>query len=82
MFPDFIQLMYSHCKIIRPARQLGDLPDIDTQLGITAEELAAGEEADGDPAHPEPRWDLPPEFEWEMEDDGAFSLFLAGEFRP
>ena len=32
------------------------LPDIDRMLGISAEELAAGEEADADPARPEPWW--------------------------
>ncbi len=35
------------------------LPDIDQLLGITAEELAAGEQADADAALPEPLWDLP-----------------------
>jgi CRISPR-associated protein Cas1 len=32
------------------------LPDIDRMLGISAEELAAGEETDADPALPEPWW--------------------------
>jgi len=32
------------------------LPDIDRMLGITAEALAAGDEADADPARPEPWW--------------------------
>ena len=32
------------------------LPDIDQMLGITAGELAAGEEADADPARPERWW--------------------------
>ncbi len=43
------------------------LPDIDQLLGISAEELAAGEEADADQARPEPLWDIP---EFEMEGDG------------
>jgi CRISPR-associated protein Cas1 len=37
------------------------LPDIDRLLGIPAEVLAAGEEADADPARPEPLWSLPPD---------------------
>ena len=32
------------------------LPDIDRMLGISAAELDAGEEADADPARPEPWW--------------------------
>lgn len=44
------------------------LPDIDQVLGITAEELAAGQEADEDPARPEPLWDLP-EIVLENDDD-------------
>lgn len=32
------------------------LPDIDRMLGITAEAATAGEEADADPARPEPWW--------------------------
>jgi len=37
------------------------LPDIDLLLGISEEELKAGQEADSDPAHPEPLWSLPPD---------------------
>ncbi len=37
------------------------LPDIDHLLGISEEELTAGQEADSDPAHPEPLWSLPPD---------------------
>jgi len=37
------------------------LPDIDHLLGISEEVLTAGQEADGDPARPEPLWSLPPE---------------------
>ena len=47
------------------------LPDIDQLLGITAEELAAGEEADADMARPEPLWDLPPETNLEGDGDGG-----------
>ena len=47
------------------------LPDIDQLLGITAEELAAGEEADADMARPEPLWDLPPETKLEGDGDGG-----------
>jgi CRISP-associated protein Cas1 len=46
------------------------LPDIDFLLGISAEELEAGGEADSDPARPEPLWDLPPEFDLEVDGDG------------
>jgi len=50
----------------RESRLLGRiLPDIDAMLGITADELAAGESADEDPARPEPLWDLP---EFALED--------------
>jgi len=35
------------------------LPDIDSLLCISEEELKAGQEADSDPAHPEPLWSLP-----------------------
>jgi CRISPR-associated protein Cas1 len=37
------------------------LPDIDYLLGISEEVLTAGQEADSDPARPEPLWSLPPE---------------------
>jgi CRISPR-associated protein Cas1 len=37
------------------------LPDIDYLLGISEEVLVAGQEADSDPARPEPLWSLPPE---------------------
>lgn len=49
------------------------LPDIDRLLGITEEDLAAAEEADGDPACPEPLWSLPPDLIEEGDDgrDGA-----------
>lgn len=43
------------------------LPDIDRVLGIPDEVLAAGEEADSDPARPEPLWSEPPEYEDEEE---------------
>ncbi len=43
------------------------LPDIDQMLGITAEELAVGEQADEDAARPEPLWDMP---ELALEGDG------------
>ena len=46
------------------------LPDIDFLLGISEEVLAAGEEADDDPARPEPLWSLPSEFDDEEDDDG------------
>jgi len=36
------------------------LPDIDQVLGITAADLASGQEADQDPARPEPWWDFSP----------------------
>jgi len=35
------------------------LPDIDTVLDVPADVLTAGEEADDDPARPEPLWDPP-----------------------
>ena len=37
------------------------LPDIDHLLDISEEVLAAGQEADSDPARPEPLWSQPPE---------------------
>ena len=53
------------CRDAFRERRLLDriLPDIDQLLGITAEDLAAGEEADADMARPEPLWDLPAELE-------------------
>jgi CRISPR-associated protein Cas1 len=47
------------------------LPDIDHLLGISEEELKAGQEADSDPAHPEPLWSLPPDLISEGEGDGG-----------
>jgi CRISPR-associated protein Cas1 len=44
------------------------LPDIDALLGISTEELATGEEADADPARPEPWWS--PEDETDAGGDG------------
>ncbi len=55
------------------------LPDIDQLLGITGEELAAGEEADADMARPEPLWDMPLDAEGEGDgrDDSGDSADLA-----
>jgi CRISP-associated protein Cas1 len=47
------------------------LPDIHALLGISAEELSAGEEADADSARPEPLWSFLSEPDREGEDDGA-----------
>jgi CRISPR-associated protein Cas1 len=47
------------------------LPDIDHLLGISEGTLAMGEEADSDPARPEPLWSLPPALHREGEDDGG-----------
>jgi len=47
------------------------LPDIDYLLGISEEVLAAGEEADSDPARPEPLWSLPPSLVLEERDNGG-----------
>jgi CRISPR-associated protein Cas1 len=47
------------------------LPDIDHLLGISEEVLAAGQEADSDPARPEPLWSLPAELAGEGRDDGG-----------
>lgn len=43
------------------------VPDIDAVLGITPQDVMAGQEADQDPARPEPLWDLP---QVVLEDDG------------
>jgi len=47
------------------------LPDIDYLLGISEEVLMAGQEADSDPARPEPLWPLPPERVLERRDNGG-----------
>lgn len=47
------------------------LPDIDYLLGISEEVLAAGEEADSDPARPEPLWSLPPSLVLEERHNGG-----------
>ena len=46
------------------------LPDIDHLLGISEEVLTAGQEADSDPARPEPLWSLPPDPILEEVDNG------------
>jgi len=46
------------------------LPDIDHLLAISEEVLAAGQEADSDPARPEPLWSLPPDPILEEVDNG------------
>ena len=50
------------------------LPDIDALLGISADLLEAGAEADSDPGRPEPLWSLPPDWDLEGEDDGGDDL--------
>lgn len=47
------------------------LPDIDYLLGMSEETLARGQEADGDPARPEPLWSAP--------DQGSRTEALAGD---
>jgi CRISPR-associated protein Cas1 len=47
------------------------LPDIDYLLGMSEEVLVAGQEADSDPARPEPLWSLPSELMPEGEDNGG-----------
>ena len=47
------------------------LPDIDHLLDLSDETLAAGAEADSDPARPEPLWSLPPASAREGRDDGG-----------
>ena len=46
------------------------LPDIDHLLDISEEILSTGQEADSDPARPEPLWSLAPEHVQEGEGDG------------
>lgn len=46
------------------------LPDIDRLLGISEEELAAGSEADDDPARPEPLWAPSEEPEEAVDEEG------------
>ena len=47
------------------------LPDIDHLLNVSDEVLAAGQEADSDPARPEPLWSLPPHLILKEVDDGG-----------
>jgi len=47
------------------------LPDIDHLLDISEEVLTAGQEADSDPARPEPLWSLPLELIMEEGDNGG-----------
>jgi CRISPR-associated protein Cas1 len=47
------------------------LPDIDFVLGVSQDVLAAGSEADADPARPEALWSLPPELVVERRPDGG-----------
>lgn len=47
------------------------LPDIDYLLGMSEEVLVAGQEADSDPARPEPLWSLSPELALEDKDNGG-----------
>jgi len=47
------------------------LPDIDSLLGISEEVLSAGQEADSDPAHPEPLWSSPLDLILMEEDNGS-----------
>ena len=47
------------------------LPDIDMLLGVSEETLALGQEADSDPARPEPLWSLPPGREQEEKGNGG-----------
>jgi CRISPR-associated protein Cas1 len=47
------------------------LPDIDHLLDISEGTLAMGQEADSDPARPEPLWSLPPALDREGGDDGG-----------
>jgi len=56
------------CREMFRAQKLLDrvLPDIDNVLGITAEDLEKGADADADMARPEPLWDFPME---EVADD-------------
>ncbi len=43
------------------------LPDIDNLLDLSAEVLLAGQEADSDPARPEPLWTPPDRVAWEVD---------------
>jgi CRISPR-associated protein Cas1 len=59
--PEHLEMRVRHAcrEAFRESRLLDRiLPDIDQLLGVTAEELGAGETADADPACPEPLWDL------------------------
>jgi len=56
------------------------LPDIDYLLGISEEVLTAGQEADSDPARPEPLWSLPPELILEGEDNGGDGSGKSADF--
>jgi CRISPR-associated protein Cas1 len=47
------------------------LPDIDYLLGMSEEVLVAGQEADSDPARPEPLWSLPSGLALEDKDNGG-----------
>ena len=56
------------------------LPDIDYLLGISEEVLTAGQEADSDPARPEPLWSLPPELILEGGDNGGDGFGESADF--
>lgn len=47
------------------------LPDIDTVLDLSEDVLVAGQEADSDPARPEPLWSNPEDLAAEVFDDGG-----------